>query len=230
MKAIILVASMFSFCAFGLSTEAQSLEAYARPDSAQGYWKVRASFADKTPYVQFYSARHQLLYQEQLPQNVRYTDRQTQRALDVLLANLVNSRVLATAYLPENPTTSITESPATAVISASGNNMKQSVVKDGQAVFFVDPAVSSVGKLTIHCAQLKRRFSNITLEDENRKMYYQGAFNDTSYKCVLNVQEMQSGVYTLKIGQPNHSFSYRLIIDQPVQRYELQKIDEQAVM
>ncbi|GAB3711920.1 hypothetical protein GCM10027592_49980 [Spirosoma flavus] len=206
------------------SAKAQSTETYAQPDSARAYWKLRADFADQTPIVQFYNARHQLLYQEPLPQNVWHLNRQTQRALDVLLANLVNNRILATAYLPENQI-DLSEGPMTYVIPASGKSLKQSYIKRGEAVFFVDPYVDQAGKLVIHCAQSKKCISNITLEDDDRKTYFQGAFANLNYKCALNLQELKSGIYYLKINHPTHSFAYRLLIDRPVQRFELQTVD-----
>ncbi|MBD2700335.1 hypothetical protein IC229_06800 [Spirosoma sp. BT702] len=224
MRTILFALSMIGFLTVGYSAKAQSTEAYARPDSARAYWKLSADFTDQTPLVQFYNARHQLLYQEQLPQNVRHLNRQTQRALDVLLANLVNNRILATAYLPENQT-DLSENSVAYLMPASGKSLKQSFIKGGKAIFFVDPTIDQAGKLTIHCAQSKKRISQITLEDENRKTYYQGAFADLSYKFSLNLQELQSGNYTLKIGHPAHTFTYRLVIDHPVQRFALQMIE-----
>lgn len=197
---------------------------YTRQDSTRAYWTLQANYTDQTPVVQFYDAHHQLIYQEQLPPTVRYINKHTKRALDVMLASLIHHRVLASTYLNDKPGT--TEPSLLSSPISSEQGLKQVVFRKGSAVASADPILSQAGKLTIQYAQLQDRLMRVSLEDTERNPVFEEYLKTTFYKRNLNLTQLPSGLYYLKLGRITHPFIYRLLVDQPTQHYDLQSLDE----
>ncbi|MVM35496.1 hypothetical protein GO755_36075 [Spirosoma sp. HMF4905] len=215
---------LLSFLAVGYAI-AQSPDqyAYTKPDSSKAYWTLRADQTDQTPTVQFYNTHHQLLYQEPLPTSARHVDRQTKRALDKLLAHLVNNRILTTTYLTEKPAVSAAYIPV--YRPTAEQSLRHVVLRKGNAVLLVEPSMNPSGKLTVKCAQFSSRWLMVALEDADHQEIFEQRFNTNQYKRSLNLTELPSGLYYLKMGRFNSPIMYRLFVDQSTQQYELQNED-----
>lgn len=209
-----------SFWVAAVPVVAQESTDYARLDSSQAYWKLKADFSDQKPVVQFYNDHHELLYQERLPGDSRRITRRTVRAFDVLLANLTTQKILATTYLTNN---SLMESVSPAPIPASEKSLAQHILDDGLAVFSINPSVNQAGKLTINFAQFTPKQVAIVLEDEDQTtIFYDDFTNLPAYQRTIDLGQLLGGTYLLSVKSNRGSFLYRVTIDRILNRYYLQ--------
>ena len=146
------------------------------------------------------------------------------RALDVMLVNLIQHRILASTYLNDNSGT--TEPSLLSRHISSEQGLKQVVFRKGSAVASADPILSPAGKLTVQCSQLQDRLMRVSLEDTDRNPVFEEYLKTTFYKRNLNLTQLPSGLYYLKVGRITHPFIYKLLVDQSAQHYELQNLDE----
>lgn len=204
-----------------LIAHAQSSEQYihTKCDSTKGYWILKASQYDKTPTVQFYSAQHQLMYQEILPSQFQRVGRKTKRAIDKLLINLVNRQILSSTYLNEQSIDLVDYLPINQL--ASEKSFQRIVFKKGTAILSVEPSLNSSGQLLIHCSQLANKWLAISLQDEEHNEFFERCFNESLYNCKIKLTMLPSGVYHLKVGRFNNPFKYCLLVDQATAHYQL---------
>ena len=199
---------------------AQTPTDYARVNSAQAYWKLKADFSDQKPVVQFYNVHHELLYQERLPGNSSHITNRTVRAFDVLLANLTSQKILATTYLRSNY---LAGPVSPAPIFASVESLAHHILDKGKAVFTINPSVDQSGKLILKFAQLTPKQVAIVLEDEDQTtIFYEDFTNLPAYQRTIDLEQLRGGTYLLTVKSNRGSFSYRLTIDRILNRYYLQ--------
>ncbi|WP_041616204.1 hypothetical protein [Spirosoma linguale] len=197
---------------------AQSYDPFAdsRSDSTTAYWLLRAAPADQTPTVQFYNAHHQLLYQEVLPAGASQVHRPTKQTLNRFLADLTSHRLPTMTYLSQPLRSLPMDLSAEPTIPSYA--LRQTIVRKGKTVSWVEPKIEPSSALLVTCAQQSNKLGFISLEDSDRNELFEKRFKARLYTCKLNLVTLPSGQYRLKAGTQSHPVLYELLIDQASQQ------------
>ncbi|OZI07949.1 hypothetical protein BWI93_11855 [Siphonobacter sp. BAB-5385] len=191
----------------------------ASSDSTRAYWKLYASQESQSPLIRFYTAAHQVVYEETLPKDLGRLTQKNIRLFDQLLASVTNQRLVSSHLSPERNLAiysvplSVEKSPGT----------KITWYRDGVAFFVANPQVKELGKIQVFYARLDTKQVSVSITDELEEYsHYQDRSNRSTYRRSIDLQKFPSGRYKLMIRHPGQTFTYYLLVDRSLNRVDIQ--------
>ncbi|PQA55533.1 hypothetical protein [Siphonobacter curvatus] len=207
-----LLALLLSFSTLG---SAQSIPS----DSTRAYWKLYASQESQSPLIRFYTAAHQVVYEEKLPKDLGRLTQKNIRLFDQLLASVTNQRLVSSHLFPErNP--EVYNFPLSA---EKTHTNKITWYRDGVAFFIANPQVNEPGKIQVFYARLDTKLVSVNITDETEEyIHYQDRSCRSTYRRSIDLQKFPSGRYKLIIRHPGQTFTYHLLVDSSLNRVDIQ--------
>lgn len=200
----------------------------ALTDSARGYWRVKTDYHSRATRVSFFTAQHELLYQEKIPDRYVKLTKRTVRQFDELLAKLADRHLVADQVksydliasnrwvAPPQPMLAATNEPERTMPSASTDQL-------------------SVNLLTIPGKKLRLTYQNstgqpllITITNASFHRFYLEKSRLQWEDKVFNLSHLASGSYRFEVENGPQKVKYNLIIPEAGGRIELDRVTQRS--
>jgi|GEM_PF-1796476 len=198
----------------------------SRTDSTGAYWKLRTDYKTRLTNIQFFSAQHQLIYEEKLPGRYVRLTRRNVRLFDELLDRLANRRLLdaqvdSRTLLASNSMnftqSSIRQETSTALEGSARHSEDQ--------LFTANSVVTDLGKMVIYCTNPTKVPLYVSLTDDMQQMdYYHERSKDIDYTRYFDINQLPIGTYRLQIKHPKHTVSFILTVKPKGERYSMREL------
>ncbi|WP_338869285.1 hypothetical protein WBJ53_19735 [Spirosoma sp. SC4-14] len=197
-----------------------------RPDSTGAYWKLRTDYKTRLTSVQFFTAQHQLIYEEKLPGRYVRLTRRNVRLFDELLDALANRRLLDTRIESRSLMASNTMGfKQSSIREETSTSLENAPHNPDKLVFTANSAVTDLGKMVIYCTNPTRVPLYVSLTDDMQLMdYYHERSKDMDYTRYFDINQLPIGSYRLQIKHPKQTVNFILTIKLKGERYSLREL------
>jgi hypothetical protein len=192
---------------------------YSAEEPGKSYWQVHTDYKTRNTVVQFFNARHHVIYEEKLPRKYVSLTKQNIRRFDNLLTKLTDHSLLGSAVKSYD------------LVADSRTNFRE-IWNHSEPVSMPTnhqtPAsnvyVVREGKLKIILKNPYRQHFDISiLDDQLRTIHYEG-FDEAGYDRSFDLSKLAEGKYKVRINSRAMNLYYKLSVD-ALQGYALEHLN-----
>jgi hypothetical protein len=195
-------------------------QACAYNQSAQainkGYWKLRTDHLTRQTIVWFYNGSHELIYKEALTHKYVKANKKNKRRLDEILANLVESKFVASQVKATELQAATNQLPFP-TSTAGLAPLVPVLPKDSKVLRTIALASSASKGVSIWIENPKKEKVFLSLREDKVTPAYRQAIHLyrrvtylPTYNLFLDVSTLPGGQYKLEVIAKNKQYSYTL--------------------
>jgi len=227
---LLLVSSLlFIFKVLPAQGQLESNDLFTPSNSATAYWRVHTDYKQQMTCINFYTAQHNLLYQEKIKDRFVKLSKHTIRQFDQLLAKLVTGHLVADRVktydlLASNQWNTLVKSPQA---EADEPNSVMPLTSPDQLT--VTLRLINEKKLLLSYLNPPHQPLIISMADDSFRFLYKEVTSLPTNDKLFDVSQLASGTYRFEVDGGQQSVVYRLVIPANGGRMELKRFDRKRM-
>jgi hypothetical protein len=226
---MLLLVSSLAFKVLPAQGQLTSNDQFTPSSSATAYWRVHTDYKQQMTCINFYTAQHNLLYQEKIKDRFvklsKHTIRQFDQFLTKLVAgHLVADRVETYDLLAMNQWNTLIQSP-----QAEAAEPKSVMPLTSYDQLTVTLRLIDEKKLSLSYLNPAHQPLIISMADDSFLCLYKEITSLYTNDKLFDVSQLASGTYRFEVDGGQQSVVYRLVIPANGGRMELKRFDKKRM-